>query len=65
MDVSIGGVELSVGKIEMGEDKNQNCIGASSHDLRVNLHQNKTLKLVILRPIGVLIANLLAGVNEL
>ena len=65
MDVSLGGVELFVGKIEMGEDKNQNCIGPSPHNFRVNLHQNNPLKLVVLRPVRVLIANWLAGVNKL
>ena len=57
MDVSLGGVELLVGEIEMGEEKNQNCIGPSPHDFRVNPHQNNTLKLVVLRPVRVLIAN--------
>ena len=54
MDESLGSVELFVGKIEMGEDKNQNCIGPSPHDFRVDLHQNKPLKIVVLRPVWVL-----------
>ena len=49
----------------MGEDKNQNRIGTSPHDFRVNLYQNNPLKLVVLRPVRVLIANWLAGVNKL
>ena len=65
MDVLFGGVELLVGKIEMGEDKNQNFIGPSPHDFYVNLLQNNPLKLVVLRPVRVLIANWLAGLNEL
>ena len=65
MDVSIGGVELLVRKIEMVENKNQNCIGPLTHDFRINLHQNNPLKLVFLRPVRLLITNCLAGVNEL
>ena len=57
MYASLGSVELFVGKIEMGEDKNQNCIGPSPHDFRVNLHQNNLLKLVVIRTVWVLIAN--------
>ena len=57
MDVSLGGVELLVRKIEMGEDKNQNFIGPSPHNFCVNLHQNNPLKLVVLRPVWVLIVN--------
>ena len=34
------------------------------HDFCVNLHQDNPLKLVVLRPVWVLIANWLAGVNE-
>ena len=60
-----GGIELVVRKIEMGEDKNQNCIGPSLHNFCVNLHQNNPLKLVVLRLVRVIIANLLAGVNKL
>ena len=57
MDVSLGGVEFLVGKIEMGECKNHNYIGLSPHDFRVNLHQNNPLKLVVLWPVRLLIAN--------
>ena len=49
----------------MGEDKNQDCIGPSPHNFRFNLHQNNPLKLVVLRPVWVLMANWLAGVNKL
>ena len=65
MDVSLGGVEFLVGKIEMGEDKNQNWTSPSLHDFRVNLQQNNPLKLVVLRTVMVIIANWLAGVNKL
>ena len=65
MVVSLGSVELLVGKIEMGEDKNQNFIGPLPHNFRVNLHQNNPLKLVVLWPVRVLIENWLAGVNKL
>ena len=65
MDISLGGVELMVSKIGMGEDKNQNIIGTLPHDFRVNLHQNNPLKLVVLRTVRVLIADWLSGVNKL
>ena len=65
MDVSLGGVECLVGKLGMGEDKNQNYIGISTHKFRVNLHQKKTLKLVVLRTVKIIIVNWLAVVNEL
>ena len=65
MDVSLGGVELFVRKILMGEDKNQNFIGTSPHEFCVNLYQNNPLNLVVLRPVRLLIANWLAGVNKL
>ena len=65
MDVSLGGIELLVRKTENGEDKKQNCIVPSPHNFRVNLHQNNLLKLVVIRPVRVLIANWLAEVNEL
>ena len=54
MNVSLGSVELLVGKIEMGEDKNQNYIGPLPHNFRVNLHQNSPPKIVVLRPVRVL-----------
>ena len=63
MDVLLGGVESLVRKIEMGEEKNQNCIGPLPHDFCFNLHQNNPLKLVVLWPVRLLIANWLAGVN--
>ena len=65
MDISLCNVELFVGKIDMGEDKNQNCIGPLPHDFRVNLHQNNPLRLVVLQPVWLLIANWLDGLNEL
>ena len=49
----------------MGEDKKRNHIGTSPHDFHVFLHQNNPLKLVVLRPVRVLIANWLAGANRL
>ena len=58
MNVSIGGVELLVKKIEMGEDKKQNCIGPSPHDFRVKIHQNNPLNLVLLWLVRVLIRKL-------
>ena len=57
MDLSLGSVEFFVGKIEMGEDKKQNCIGPSPHDFRVNLHQNNPLKLVVLSLVWELMMN--------
>ena len=39
--VRAGGIDFLVGKIVMGEDKNQNCIGPSPHDFHVNLHQKQ------------------------
>ena len=65
MDVSLGSVDFFVRKIETGKDKNHNCIGPSPYDFRVNLHQNNPLKLVVLRPVWLLIANWPAGVNKL
>ena len=65
MDVSLGSVELFVGKIEMGEDKNQNCIGPLLHGFCVNLHQNNPLKLVVLWSVWVLMVNWPAGVNKI
>ena len=65
MDISLGGLELMVGKIGMGEDKNQNRIGTLPHDFLVNLHQKKPLKLVVLWTVRVIIANWIAGVNKL
>ena len=63
--VSIGGVEFLVRKIVMDEDKIQNYIGPSPHNFHVNLHQNNPLKLVVLWPVRLLIANFLAVVNKL
>ena len=65
MDVSLGGVEFLVGKIEMVEDKNQNCIGPSPHNFRVNLQQNNPLKLVVICTVRVIISNCIAGLNKL
>ena len=65
MDVSLDGVNFLVGKINMGEDKNQNHIGTSPHNFRVNLHQNNPLKLVFISPVRVLIPYWLSGANEL
>ena len=65
MDVLLGGIELFFWKIGMGEDKNRNRIGIFPHDFHVFLHQNNPLKLVVFRPVRVLIANCLAGVNKL
>ena len=65
MDVLLGGVEFLDSKIGIGEDKNHNRIGTSLNNFRVNLHQNNPLKLVVLRPVRLLIANWIDGVNEL
>ena len=65
MDVSPGSVELFIGKIEIGEGKNQNCIGPSPQDFFANLHQNNPLKLVVIWPVWVLMENWPAEVNKL
>ena len=49
----------------MGEDKNRNRIGTLPHEFHVFFHQNNPLKLVVLRPVRVLIANWLARMNKL
>ena len=65
MDVFLGGIELFVWKINMGEDKNRNYIGTFPHNFRVNLHQNNPLKLVVLWPVRIIIVNCIDGLNKL
>ena len=65
MKVFLGGLELLIGEIGMGEEKNQNLIGTSPQDFHVLLHQNNPWKLVVLQMVRVIITNWLAGVNKL